>query len=125
MPRDLGFERGYDSFFAGGTVKSILRDFGGETYRPVLRPEERLLLAVVEAAYWDLQCGDPLRRDTAWRYFLDDRSEHAFSFLSICDHFHWSPVSIRSSLRRSAGLTEWPADLSRIPATSMAPTLAE
>ncbi len=66
--------------------------------RPTLKPEERLLLAVVESAYWDLQSPDPARRRTARTYFLDEQDEHTFSFVSICQHFSWSPASIRSQL---------------------------
>src|SRR5205814_8906139 len=69
----------------------------GET-RPSLKPEERLLLAVVESAYWDLQSPDPARRSTARHYFLDETDDHTFSFMSICQHFSWSPASIRSQL---------------------------
>ena len=68
-------------------------------HRPVLKPEERLLLAVVESAYWDLQSGDAARRRTACSYFLDEEEAHTFSFLAICQHFRWSPTSIRSQLR--------------------------
>ena len=68
-------------------------------YRPILKPEERLLLAVVESAYWDLQSGDAARRRTACTYFLDEEDAHAFSFIAICQHFRWSPTSIRSQLR--------------------------
>jgi hypothetical protein len=66
--------------------------------RPALKPEERLLLAVVESAYWDLQSSDPMRRRTARHYFLDEQDDHTFSFASICQHFNWSPASIRSQL---------------------------
>ncbi len=66
--------------------------------RPTLKPEERLLLAVVESAYWDLQSPDPGRRRTARTYFLDEQDDHTFSFISICQHFSWSPASIRSQL---------------------------
>lgn len=69
----------------------------GET-RPNLKPEERLLLAVVESAYWDLQSPDPTKRRTATSYFLDERDHHTFSFVSICQHFSWSPGSIRFRL---------------------------
>lgn len=68
-------------------------------HRPLLKPEERLLLAVVESAYWDLQSADAARRRTACTYFLDEEEAHAFSFVSICQHFRWSPASIRSQLR--------------------------
>ncbi len=66
--------------------------------RPSLKPEERLLVAVVESAYWDLQSSDPSRRRTARHYFLDEGDGHTFSFLSICQHFSWSPDSIRLQL---------------------------
>jgi hypothetical protein len=66
--------------------------------RPVLRPEERLLLAVVDSAFWDLQSPDPVRRRTANQYFLDEDEGHTFSFISICQHFSWSPESIRLQL---------------------------
>ncbi len=68
-------------------------------FRPALKPEERLLLAVVESAFWDLQSPDPARRRTARMYFLDDETDHTFSFVSICQHFSWSPDSIRLQLR--------------------------
>ena len=76
-----------------------MQDLTGERFRPTLKPEERLLLAVVESAFWDLQSPDLGRRQTARTYFLDERGEHTFSFLSICQHFSWSPASIRTSLR--------------------------
>ena len=63
-----------------------------------LKPEERLLLAVIESAYWDLQSGDPTKLRTAQQYFLDNRQQHPFSFLAICEYFSWSPSSIRSKL---------------------------
>ena len=72
-------------------------------YRPILKPEERLLLAVVESAYWDLQSADAVRRRTACTYFLDEEENHAFSFVSICQHFRWSPASIRTQLRSYLG----------------------
>jgi hypothetical protein len=80
-------------------MRSLVQDLNVERLRPALKPEERLLLAVVESAFWDLQSPDPARRQTARSYFLDERGEHTFSFLSICEHFSWSPISIRGSLR--------------------------
>ena len=56
------------------------------------------MLAVLESAYWDLQSPDPGKRKTALNYFLDDGEDHAFSFISICQHFSWSPTSIRTQL---------------------------
>ena len=79
-------------------MKSLLQDFSNVDVRPGLKPEERLLLAVVESAYWDLQSPDPTKRRTASTYFMDDHDDHAFSFLSICEHFAWSPGSIRFRL---------------------------
>ena len=84
-------------------MRSLVQDLGGERNRPTLKPEERLLLAVVESAFWDLQSPDPSRRQTARTYFLDERGEHTFSFLSICQHFSWSPASIRTTLRPHLG----------------------
>lgn len=66
--------------------------------RAALRPEERLLLAVVDSAYWDLRSPDPIRRKTASQYFLAEDHHHTFSFVSICQHFSWSPSSIRTQL---------------------------
>ena len=66
--------------------------------RAALRPEERLLLAVVDSAYWDLRSPDPIRRKTATQYFLAEDHHHTFSFVSICQHFSWSPTSIRTQL---------------------------
>ena len=66
--------------------------------RPSLKPEERLLVAVVESAFWDLQSPDPSKRRIARLYFLDEEDGHTFSFLSICRHFSWSPDSIRVQL---------------------------
>jgi hypothetical protein len=80
-------------------MRSLVQDLNVERLRPALKPEERLLLAVVESAFWDLQSPDPTRRQTARSYFLDERGEHTFSFISICEHFSWSPVSIRFSLQ--------------------------
>lgn len=79
-------------------MKSLLQDLTNIDSRPALRPEERLLLAVVESAYWDLQSPDPLKRRTASKYFLDERDEHTFSFVAICQHFSWSAGSIRGRL---------------------------
>lgn len=80
-------------------MRSLVQDLNIERLRPALKPEERLLLAVVESAFWDLQSPDPARRHTARSYFMDERGEHTFSFLSICEHFSWSPASIRFSLK--------------------------
>jgi hypothetical protein len=79
-------------------MKSLLQDTSDGRARPALKPEERLLLAVVDSAYWDLQSADPVRQRTARTYFLEDDDNHAFSFVSICQHFSWSPASIRSQL---------------------------
>jgi hypothetical protein len=79
-------------------MKSLLQGLCNEQSRPSLKPEERLLLAVVESAYWDLQSPDAAKRRTASTYFLDDKDHHAFSFVAICQHFSWSPVSIRFQL---------------------------
>ena len=79
-------------------MKIPAQDLSGGDLRPSLKPEERLLLAVVESAYWDLQSPDPIRRRTAQNYFLEEHSNHTFSFLSVCQHFCWSPASIRSRL---------------------------
>lgn len=67
--------------------------------RHLLRPEERLLLAVFEAAYWDLQSREALDRRQARSYFSSDENRHAFSFLAVCQHFGWSADSIRVELR--------------------------
>ncbi|MFI5366012.1 MAG: hypothetical protein ACHQ4J_10340 [Candidatus Binatia bacterium] len=80
-------------------MKLVAQDAVEGRFRPVLKPEERLLLAVVESAYWDLQSPDPVRRRTARSYFLAEEDDHTFSFVSICQHFSWSPASIRSRLR--------------------------
>ena len=80
-------------------MRSLLQDLTEGRFRPSIKPEERLLLAVVESAYWDLQSPDPARRRTARTYFLDEEDEHTFSFISICQHFGWSPASIRGQLR--------------------------
>jgi len=79
-------------------MKFLSLDMTEGRLRPALKPEERLLLAVVESAYWDLQSPDAIRRRTARNYFLDDQTEHTFSFLSICQHFSWSAASIRTQL---------------------------
>lgn len=79
-------------------MKSLLQGLCNEQTRPSLKPEERLLLAVVESAYWDLQSPDAAKRRTASTYFLDDKDNHAFSFVAICQHFSWSPASIRYQL---------------------------
>ena len=79
-------------------MKALLQDVVEGRSRPVLKPEERLLLAVVESAYWDLQSPDPMRRRTARTYFLEETDGHTFSFPSICEHFSWSPGSIRDQL---------------------------
>jgi hypothetical protein len=79
-------------------MKSLVADIPDSKVRPSIKPEERLLLAVVESAYWDLQSPDVARRRTARHYFLDESDRHTFSFLSICQHFSWSPTSIRNQL---------------------------
>ena len=79
-------------------MKFLSQDVTEGRLRPSLKPEERLLLAVVESAYWDLQSPDLLRRRTARSYFLDEHDDHTFSFVSICQHFSWSPNSIRGQL---------------------------
>lgn len=79
-------------------MKLIAQDAVEGRFRPVLRPEERLLLAVVESAFWDLKNPDPGRRQTARRYFLDEEDDHTFSFVAICHHFSWSADSIRDQL---------------------------
>ena len=97
-------------------MKLIAQDAVEGRFRPVLKPEERLLLAVVESAFWDLRNPDPVRRQTARRYFLDEEDDHTFSFVAICQHFSWSPESIReqlsgllSVLGSAASPTEWTA----------------
>ncbi len=80
-------------------MKALLLDSTEGQTRPTLKPEERLLLAVVDSAYWDLRSPDPARHRTARSYFLEDNDQHAFSFVAICQHFSWSPASIRSQLR--------------------------
>ena len=79
-------------------MKFLSQELSEGHLRPTLKPEERLLLAVVESAYWDLQSPDPIRRRTARHYFLEEHDDHTFSFVSICQHFSWSPTSIRSQL---------------------------
>ncbi len=80
-------------------MKALLLDSTEGQTRPTLKPEERLLLAVVDSAYWDLRSPDPARHRTARNYFLEDNDQHAFSFVAICQHFSWSPASIRSQLQ--------------------------
>jgi hypothetical protein len=80
-------------------MKALLGEATETSVRGCLKPEERLLLAVVESAYWDLRSPDLDRWRTARHYFLDEEEGHTFSFVSICQHFSWSPVSIRSQLR--------------------------
>lgn len=87
-------------------MRSVFVGFANGETRPSLKPEERLLLAVVESAYWDLQSPDPGKRRTASTYFLDERDHHAFSFISICQHFSWSPGSIRGRLSQMLGSHE-------------------
>ena len=79
-------------------MRSLIADISSGKTRPAIKPEERLLLAVVESAYWDLQSPDPVRRRTARYYFLDEADQHTFSFMSVCQHFSWSPASIRNQL---------------------------
>ncbi len=68
-------------------------------HRRLLTPEERLLLAVFEAAYWDLRSREPVDRRQARSYFLSDDNRHAFSFIAVCQHFGWSVESIREKLK--------------------------
>jgi len=79
-------------------MKLLFGNATGGRLRSSVTPEERLLLAVVESAYWDLRSGDPARWQTARNYFVTEQDEHTFSFASICQHFSWSPGSIRSQL---------------------------
>lgn len=100
-------------------MRSIVEDVSPVRSRATIKPEERLLLAVLESAYWDLQSPDPGKRKTAMTYFLDDGEDHAFSFISICQHFSWSPTSIRSQLRTlldgPSGVPMWTfADVSKV-----------
>ena len=92
-------------------MRSLIQDLPEGRSRGSIRPEERLLLAVVESAYWDLRSGDPIRRRTARSYFLEETDHHTFSFVSICQHFSWSPASIRGQLgdmlSALAGGTPW------------------
>jgi len=81
-------------------MRSIVEDVSPVRSRATIKPEERLLLAVLESAYWDLQSPDPSKRKVAMTYFLDDGEDHTFSFISICQHFSWSPTSIRTQLSR-------------------------
>jgi hypothetical protein len=76
--------------------------------RRLLLPEERLLLAVFESAYWDLRSRHSIDRRQARTYFMSDENRHAFSFVAVCQHFGWSADSIRLSL---GGLLEGSADL--------------
>jgi hypothetical protein len=90
-------------------MKFLTLDVTEGRSRPGLRPEERLLLAVVDSAYWDLQSPDPVRRRTASQYFLDESEDHTFSFVAICQHFSWSPASIRTQLGALLSATPLPA----------------
>lgn len=81
-------------------MRSIVEDVSPVRSRATIKPEERLLLAVLESAYWDLQSPDLGKRKVAMTYFLDDGEDHTFSFISICQHFSWSPSSIRTQLGR-------------------------
>jgi hypothetical protein len=91
-------------------MKLLLQESSEERIRPTLKPEERLLLAVVESAYWDLHSPDALRRRTARLYFLDEHENHTFSFVSICQHFNWSPASIRSQLNALLSMDRAPGE---------------
>lgn len=97
-PLDLQWELFGGARTPGVLMRSVFVGFSNGETRPSLKPEERLLLAVVESAYWDLQSPDPGKRRTATSYFLDERDHHTFSFVSICQHFSWSPGSIRFRL---------------------------
>ena len=66
--------------------------------RRLLLPEERLLLAVLESAYWDLKSRHAVDRRQARTYFMAEDNRHAFSFMAVCQHFGWSADSIRTSL---------------------------
>ncbi|GIW40197.1 MAG: hypothetical protein KatS3mg076_0774 [Candidatus Binatia bacterium] len=76
----------------------LLNDIVLLEYKKSLRPEERLLLAVFEAAYWDLGSRHPNDQRRARNYFLSDDDSHTFSFVSVCQHFGWSVDSIRKKL---------------------------
>jgi len=82
-------------------VMTVVMRFGTDAAEPhhhVTTPEERLLLAVMQSAFWDLEHRDPSERDRAQRYFLVEGDDHPFSFESICRHFGWSPGRIRKQL---------------------------
>ncbi len=95
----------------------LINDTALAEQRRLLRPEERLLLAVFEAAYWDLKSRQALDRRHARTYFLSDENRHAFSFVSVCQHFGWSVDSIRGQLR--AMLADSPADAEALEQLSM------
>ena len=57
-------------------MRSLVAEIPDGKTRPAIKPEERLLLAVVESAFWDLQSPDPARRRTARHYFLDEADGH-------------------------------------------------
>ncbi len=65
---------------------------------------EHLMIAVVAAAYDDLQSGDARQRDTAIRYFFSDPETHVLSFPSICRHMEWSMSALRQRLLASFGM---------------------
>ena len=90
--------RKFEAGRSADAMRSLVADIADGKTRPAIKPEERLLLAVVESAFWDLQSPDLARRRTACHYFLDETENHTFSFLSICQHFSWSPTSIRNQL---------------------------
>jgi hypothetical protein len=71
--------------------------------RRLLLPEERLLLAVLESAYWDLKSRHAMDRRQARTYFMSDDNRHTFSFMAVCQHFGWSADSIRTSLQPLLG----------------------
>lgn len=64
-----------------------------------LLPEERLMIAVVEQAYYSFfGTNGPRERVSADRWFFSDVQDYCFSFVYICEHFGWSVAAIRQRL---------------------------
>ena len=95
----------------GGPVQvepeSVLPEQYGNVARRCMRPEHRLMLAVLEDAVRAYQTGcasDGGERRLHFRetaeWFASDDTEWPFSFVPICQHLGIEPEYVRAGLRR-------------------------
>ena len=58
--------------------------------------EERLMVAVLQQSLEDL--GKKKYKQEAWRFFLDNKLEHGFSFINICQELNIDEEIIRTKV---------------------------